>query len=175
MLFCPLQELTWQKWFSTLSWLIRAGLITAEGNCANLMATKDWIPRHMDCNQTKVWLTQNGCCFLVFPFSSQSWIDESGSVFLIGDLIGMISLVCHWTIQLVLMYESTELLSHQAGSYLFLLLSSALDISKKWYKKDNENLLQHFDLQAPENFRLSSEVLNNDVSKLVYVLFLIIW
>lgn len=49
LLFCPLQARTWQKWFSTQSWLTIAGLIGAWGNFFNLIETIDKKPRIMDC------------------------------------------------------------------------------------------------------------------------------
>lgn len=49
LLFCPLQDRTWQKWFSTQSWLIMAGLITDCGNFLSLYAVMARNPRIMDC------------------------------------------------------------------------------------------------------------------------------
>ena len=47
LLFCPLHDLTWQKWFSTQSWLTNAGFITDEGNWVSFVATIALNPRHM--------------------------------------------------------------------------------------------------------------------------------
>lgn len=46
LLFCPLQDLVWQKWFSTPSWLTSHGLIEEFGNFESLiftMALKPWV------------------------------------------------------------------------------------------------------------------------------------
>ena len=45
-LFCPLQDLVWQKWFSTPSWLTSHGLIEELGNFESLIfaiALKPWV------------------------------------------------------------------------------------------------------------------------------------
>ena len=56
LLFCPLQALIWQKWFSTRSWLIMAGLITAWGYSFNLIETNAWKPNIIDCRSNqKFW------------------------------------------------------------------------------------------------------------------------
>ena len=49
LLFCPLQALIWQKWFSTQSWFIRDGLITDCGNFPSFTAIMDMNPMHIDC------------------------------------------------------------------------------------------------------------------------------
>ena len=46
LLFCPLHDLVWQKWFSTPSWLTSHGLIVELGNFESLiftMALKPWV------------------------------------------------------------------------------------------------------------------------------------
>ena len=48
-----------KKWFSTPSWLTRAGLITAAGNWAVFMATMDLNPRHIDCTSNQSLVETN--------------------------------------------------------------------------------------------------------------------
>ena len=49
LLFCPLQDLTWQKWFSTQSWFVIAGFTTEFGKRCSLNETNVLKPRHIDC------------------------------------------------------------------------------------------------------------------------------
>lgn len=48
LLFWPLQDLTWQKWFSTQSWLTMAGLMHECGKYWSFTFTRAWKPRHID-------------------------------------------------------------------------------------------------------------------------------
>ena len=59
LLFCPLHALTWQKWFSTQSWLMMAGLITDWGNFFNLIATIDSKPSIIDWRSNHNLLVKN--------------------------------------------------------------------------------------------------------------------
>lgn len=68
LLFCPLQALTWQKWFSTQSWFTMAGLITELGNFCILICTIDWNPKHIDCKSNQSLLDTN--LLLSSPHSS---------------------------------------------------------------------------------------------------------
>lgn len=61
--FCPLQERTWQKWFSTQSWLMIAGFITELGNLVSLIATRACKPRHIDWRSNQSLLEINSFLF----------------------------------------------------------------------------------------------------------------
>ena len=47
--FCPLHDLTWQKWFSMQSWFTIAGFITECGNFNNFTLIIELKPRHIAC------------------------------------------------------------------------------------------------------------------------------
>ena len=64
LLFCPLHDLTWQKWFSTTSWFMIAGLTTDWGNSVSLIETMDWKPRIIDCKSNHSF---GEIIFLVLP------------------------------------------------------------------------------------------------------------
>lgn len=53
LLFWSLQLLTWRKWFSTKSWFMMAGLITACGYSLSLMDAMAWKPRTIDCRSNQ--------------------------------------------------------------------------------------------------------------------------
>lgn len=59
LLFWPLRERTWQKWFSTPSWFTRSGFIIDDGNWAVFIATIDRNPTHIDCTSNHSFVETN--------------------------------------------------------------------------------------------------------------------
>ena len=70
LLFEPLHDLVWQKWFSTPSWLTSHCLITELGNFVNLIFTTDLKPWTIDWRSNQSLLEMN-CLGVASSFQSE--------------------------------------------------------------------------------------------------------